>query len=287
MGNRYARGKDEYPSDLNDAYSIIVDYATPTNTGGGRGWSGGATTATTTAPEASATTFAHQNVIPDTDGNLFATVTCFRCDSLGHCPDRCPSDITRSTMRSTTGTTLLQHAYMLAQSKASGIDHDWILLDSQSTISVFKNRDMLTNVRRSPHVPRAITNRVYQDSTMIGDFPNLGEVWYNAESIANILSLADVCKVCRVMMDTTAERAMCVHCLDSSVMKFSEHPSGLYVFAGNGASKDKVIAYSMLTTVTEQKKMFSWREIKAADNARAFYRKLGRPNEAEYQALLR
>ena len=42
LGNRYARRKDEYPSDLNDAYSALVDYSTPTNTGGSRGWSGGA-----------------------------------------------------------------------------------------------------------------------------------------------------------------------------------------------------------------------------------------------------
>ena len=156
LGNRYARGKDEYPSDLNDAYSALVDYSMPTNTGGSRGWkNGGASTAA--APEASVMTFAQQTVVPDTDGNTFATVTCFRCSSMGHYADRCPADLTVSTA-STTGTTLLQHAYMLAQSKASGIDHEWILLDSQSTISVFKNRDMLTNVRCSPHVLRAITN---------------------------------------------------------------------------------------------------------------------------------
>ena len=122
---------------------------------------------------------------------------------------------------------------------------------------------------------------------MVGNFPNLGEVWYNPESIANILSLADASKVCRVTMDTTKERAMCVHRLDGSVMIFTEHPSGLRVFAGNGFSKDKFITYSMLTTVTDQKKLFSRREINAADNARAFYHKLGRPDEAEYQALLR
>jgi hypothetical protein len=30
---------------------------------------------------------------------------------------------------------------------------------------------------------------------MIGDFPNLGQVWYNPYSIANILLLSDVRKV--------------------------------------------------------------------------------------------
>jgi hypothetical protein len=35
QANNYARGKDECPVDLSDAYSALVDYATPTNTAGG------------------------------------------------------------------------------------------------------------------------------------------------------------------------------------------------------------------------------------------------------------
>ena len=94
---------------------------------------------------------------------------------------------------------------MLAQANDSGIDPGWILLDSQSTISVFKNPAYLTNIRRSERTLRAITNGGHQDSNMVGDFPNLGEVWYNHNSIANILSLSDVRKVCRVTMDSDDE----------------------------------------------------------------------------------
>ena len=53
---------------------------------------------------------------------------------------------------------------------------------------------MLTNVRRSPHTLRAITNGRHQDSKMVGNFPNLGQVWYNPASIANILSLHSRCQ---------------------------------------------------------------------------------------------
>jgi hypothetical protein len=131
----------------------------------------------------------------------------------------------------TTATTLVQFAYVLAQSARDGehgIDPDWILLNSQSTISVFKNADFLTNIRHSGRVLCAITNGGHQDSDMVGDFPNLGEVWFNEDSIANmILSLANVRKVCHVTMDTSHEPALLVHRLDGSVMKFVEHPSGL------------------------------------------------------------
>ena len=294
MANRYARGKDEYPVDLDDAYSAIVNYATPTNTGGRTRIGGSVRTAptafSTVTPEGSAMTFAQQTAIPGTNGMTYPTVTCFNCQSIGHYSDHCPSDdngtAAGTSTTSDTGTTLLQHAYMLAQSIASGIDPGWILLDSQSTISVFRNKDMLTKVRRSPHVLRAITNGGYQDSDMVGDFPNLEEVWYNPASIANILSLSDVSKICRVTMDTTTDKAMCINRIDGTIMKFAEHSSGLYVFATNGSS-NKVNAYTMLSTVAEQKKMFSKREIHAADAARALYRKLGRPAEADFRSMLR
>ena len=87
-------------------------------------------------------------------------------------------------------------------------------------------------------------------------------------------------------MDATADKAMCVHRSDGSIMKFSEHPSGLYVFAPNGCS-NKVNTCTMLSTGAEQKKMFSKREIQAADTARALYRKLGRRAEADFPSMLR
>ena len=62
---------------------------------------------------------------------------------------------------------------------------------------------------------------------MVGDFPNLGTAWYNKHSIANILSLSDVRKVCRVTMDTREDTAMCVHRLDGSLMRFV---SPVYMF---------------------------------------------------------
>lgn len=90
---------------------------------------------------------------------------------------------------------------------------------------------------------------------MIDDFPNLGEVWYNSKLIANILSLAEVRKVCRVTMDSHDEPALFVHRLDGSVMKFAEHESGLYVYNPNITNKI-VTGYSILSTVAKQKSCF-------------------------------
>jgi hypothetical protein len=121
---------------------------------------------------------------------------------------------------------------------------------------------------------------------MVGDFPNLGEVWYNHKSIANILSLADVRKVCRVTMDTANEPALHVHRLDGSVMTFTEHPSGLYVYKGNPTNAS-VAGYTMISTVARQKELFSRREVASADQARDLYHKLGRPSEAVFTEILK
>ena len=78
-----------------------------------------------------------------------------------------------------------------------------------------------------------------------------------------------------------------MHRLDGTVMKFLEHPSGLYVFSCNNDTNDSVTGYTMLSTVAEQKKLFSRREIQSANAARDLYRKIGRPAEAEFQSILR
>ena len=288
LSNQYAMGKDEYPTDISSAYSLLVNYKTPTNARG-RNFPPQAPSAppsTTQQPtsEASGITFAQ--AVAGHNGVVHDSVTCFNCKKVGHYVTDCPSERKEPTK---SATSLLQYAYMLAQTKqpATGINPDWILLNSQSTISVFMNPNMLTNIRKSERTLRALTNGGHQDSNMVGDFPNLGEVWYNSESIANILSLADVRKVCRITMDSSEEPAINVHRLDGSIMKFVEHASGLYVFATDKTTSESVNAYTMVSTVAEQKKMFSRREITAADEARALYRKIGRPDEAEFQHILR
>ena len=286
LSNQFATGKDNYPNDITGAYSMLVTYRSPSNHRP-RGTQTHQTGATAPPADASAMTFAQQGSVGGIDGVVYDGITCYNCQGMGHYSSQCPQGTTPRSK--STGTTLTQYGVMMAQSNTGGIDPNWILLDSQSTISVFNNCEMLSNIRSSPHVLRAFTNGGFQDSNMIGEFRNLGDVWYNRASIANILALSDVRKVCRVTTDTSSEAAMVVHRSDGTMMKFVEHPSGLYVFKGSPTNSTSKIgcAYTLLSTVAEHKQMFSRRQIEAADAARSLYRKIGRPDEAEFVNILK
>ena len=200
LSNRFARGQNEYPTDMTAAASMLTTYKPPVNQQRQRTPTTQAVETTAPAPARSTSaggseasgvvlTYADRVVasVPGSDGVLLPGLTCFQCGGYGHRSRECPSLTGSSSTNSTKGLTLVQHAFMLAQAGGAGIDPEWILLDSQSTISVFNNPNMLKNIRRSSRTLRAITNGGHQDSTLIGDFGNLGEVWFNKESIANIL----------------------------------------------------------------------------------------------------
>ena len=253
LPNQYAMGKEDYPKDITSAKSLLVLYKTPTNADAhriGNQQQRQPQPAVSNNDALNGLTLAQRTAIAvaGTDGVLRPNVTCYTCSLPGQMTGECPSTVATVT---TTGATLTQYAYVLAQTAQGGeqgIDPDWIPLDSQSTISVFKNADMLTNIQHSGRVLRAITNGGHQDSDMVGDFPNLGEVWFNQNSVANILSLADIRKVCRVTMDTSNEPALLVHRIDGSVMKFTKHSSGLYIYKCNSTTNNRVAEYYTLVS---------------------------------------
>jgi hypothetical protein len=276
---------------MTSAYSLLVSYRTPTSSIPQRRFqptfspdSPSFSATVQSAPLSSGMTFAQQQTspVPGSDGVLHPTITCYQCHGSGHYANTCPVPVLSTAKSASPGTTLMQ--YVLAQSTADGIHPRCVLLDSQSTISVFMNPSMLTNIRTSPHPLRAITNGGHQDSHMIGDFPVLGPVWFNPASIANILSFSAVRKCCRVTMDTHAAPCMTVHRTHGSLMHFLEQPSGLYIFDPNFSPAPAVTLFS---TVSGNKSAYSPRDVASADTARLVYRLLGRPSESDFQHILR
>ena len=112
-----------------------------------------------------------------------------------------------------------------------GIPNHLVLLDSDSTVSIFCNADLLTDIHKVDESLLLVTNGGSQVSHHMGMLPDFGPVWYNPDSIANVLSLAQVRSLRRVTMDSAVSPAFHVHKLDGTgITVFSEHPSGLYLY---------------------------------------------------------
>jgi hypothetical protein len=288
------RGNDQYPKDLTAAYSMIVNFHAPVpsphyqnnNNNGNTPTAVGVNKTTDpnnvplnisphTFVQAAGSTSGGSTAppkVPGNDGVTNPNVNCFNCNANGHYANHCPSAVT-----------LVQHAYILTQTDGTpnryqGIPRNWILLDSQSSISVFHSAHMQSNLRESPQEVCAHTNGGIQMSSQVGDIHNLGQAWYNPDAIANILLLSEVRKVCRVTMDTSVEVAITLHKTNGHKMVFKEHSDGLYCYdtLSNGdINHIPVSDHTFVNTIEKNKKPFVAREIELADIARDLYRKLG------------
>jgi hypothetical protein len=262
LSNGFSKGRDEYPATLIDAHQLLL-----ANKG-------------TTVSKKTPNTNSHNR-----SG---------RHDSGRGGPGRGTSP-GRGSGRS--GRTFVQVAFCLAQIEnyfPQGIPNHYVLLDSDSTVSIFCNADLLTNIHDVDEPLYLETNGGgYQVSTQMGTVKDFGPVWYNPESIANVLSLAQVRLVRRVTMDTADSPAFHVHKPDGTgVTIFGEHESGLYLYDASAPPVDKhsndgIIGYSSLQTIAHNKTKFTGRQIEAADAARKLYRLLGRPGHAHFLSILR
>jgi len=148
LDNLFSRGADQYPKDLVEAHALLVNYQPPRShtpkvppekPGGEK-------------EDRSELTFAQiAAATPGTDGALYAHIQCFACKGKGHYADMCPKDNAVQLFQSGTGEPCNQEdsptcdfTFTSVGARETPIPKTWVLLDSQSTVSVFCNPKMLT-----------------------------------------------------------------------------------------------------------------------------------------------
>jgi hypothetical protein len=174
-------------------------------------------------------------------------------------------------------------AFNLAQIEKhfpTGIPPHYVIMDSASTVSIFCNPNFLSNIRNvSPPLCLQTNGGGSQLTHQMGTLDNIGDVWYNPASIANILSLEQVRCVRCVTMDTDTDPAFYVHKSDGGPTIFAEHPFGLYLHDVSDSTANQyspvVTAHSYLQTVAQNKRNFTVCQVEAADASRKLYNMLG------------
>jgi len=156
LENQFSRGNDQYPTNLTAAYSLLVNFKPPKRDEPRRN----PRSQESAVEEEDGITFMQAGgVIAGADGVTHTHATCFRCEHKGHYADKCPNgpNATLFQTEATAAVTLLQASHTKAiiaadntkpvsdftftqlPSRHGLIQSSWVLLDSQSTVSVFKN----------------------------------------------------------------------------------------------------------------------------------------------------
>jgi len=104
-----------------------------------------------------------------------------------------------------------------------------ILLDNQSTVSLFCNRDYVENVWSVKKPLELATNAGILKTNQKAFVKGFGEVWFDSRAITNIFSFAEMEDKHRITYDSTNESAFLVE-LQDKIVKFKQSDNGLYYF---------------------------------------------------------
>jgi len=304
LANAFALGDDKYPCDLTTALGILNAYVGPAN-------ERERFDRTDQRTGLQFTQVSNAAPVAGINGRLFSDVNCYACGAMGHyamdCPRAAGTDAAAAAGTTAAGTAAAAASAAAAATAARGaarqvsfdfsltqsprsslINPNWILLDSESTVCVFCNKDLLTNIGESPdgEVLKVYTNGGSQESKLVGTLEGFGEVWYNPKSLANILSMAAVRRRFRITMDSSVDAAMTIHLPSGKKLRFAEGPSGLYYYNVNNKPALFQNDLCFLNTVEQNKAHFRNREVKGADRARKLSRLLLHPAETQLQDIL-
>ena len=272
LRNSYLDGLDVYPNTVQEAYNILQHREETHNV---------------PSLEYDGVAFAQWN------GRDMSMVTCFSCQQKGHyanspeCPnyngDRSGS-AQESGLPGGEGISALMFSFYQANGK---IPKTWILLDSQSTVDIFCNPQLLKKIRRTPEGMRVHCNAGSHLTNLVGDLPGHGTVWYDPKAIANILSLRQVQDHYHITYDSSHQKFIITK-PSGKEFTFHESEGGLhYLDTTHQQGQQRQGHVFAVNTVKENKKNFTNNDYLWAVRARELQVTVGCPLDKDLIKILK
>ena len=159
-----------------------------------------------------------------------------------------------------------------------------VLLDNQSTVDVFYNKDLLNNIREVETQMNIHCNAGVNTTNLAGDLPGYGTVWFYEDRIANILSLSSVKREHEVSFNSEKGNCFKVSRKNKTgkTLFFKQAKSGLY-YANMRHVKNNV---TLVTTTKEKMDGYTKKACERAELARHIQKTIGRPSTKDFLEII-
>ena len=105
--------------------------------------------------------------------------------------------------------------------------------------------------------------------------PGFFDVWFNSQSMVNILAWCDVSEHYRITTDTSVEDAIFVHISDITALRFVMVKNGLFLLDPSSMDKQRsllnVYSFDQISVVRDLKSNFTRRKLKERNELAPFF----------------
>lgn len=159
-----------------------------------------------------------------------------------------------------------------------------ILLDTGSTVNVFCNEKFVKDIKDAPKHLEVHTNAGSFIAKQIAKLPwHDIDVWFNPNSITNVLSFAVMANKFRITYDNQVGDVFTIH-TPKGIIRFHQVSKNLYLYIPKVKNIEQ---HEMLQTLNERKEFYTPRQIQRATRARDLSRAIGCPSDADLRAILK